>query len=515
MGARREPGIRNCIDGLASAVIFLVLMKYFAAEAYVIPSGSMQPTLIGSPWAGVQDRVLVDKTSYLARGPARWDVAAFRNPLRATQNLVKRVIGLPGETISIAGGNLHLVGADGEAVLRRPVALLDSQWREVFPARARRRGEQRLLGASFVAERGAWQEADGLLSLRQERADADAVLLFADASSGGLVDDPRDGLPDCVADAGIAAAGPSEAVQDVRVEFAVRGSAPDPDLRVELAIERPGHARRSFGLRIADGHGVLIAADEGGASATSTSFDVPLEGGAPCTLRFTHVDDECVAELDGREVARLDCAAFRTVDALIPDAGLGAVALRIEVRGAVDLLIAGLRIERDVQYRASCLATSAVTRFTVPADRYFVLGDEPRDSIDSRDWSVIAVGATGDGRLVDPRVHTRAEVLKGALRTVSSERLPEVDENPVFVPSESMVLFTDTIGELHELRGEPLPNPHVEFIDSLTVPWIRGADGDWQPALEAAPFVPRDAFLGRVVFVFWPLWPEYRLGVVR
>ncbi|MBI5852766.1 MAG: signal peptidase I [Planctomycetes bacterium] len=515
MGARREPGIRNGIDGLASAVIFLVLMKYFAAEAYVIPSASMQPTLIGSPQSGVQDRVLVDKTAYLAHGPRRWDVAAFRHPLRATQDLVKRVVGLPGETISIAGGNLHRVGADGEDVLRRPAELLRAQWREVFPARARRRGEERLLGASFVVERGEWQEKGGGLSLRQDGADAVAALRFADASPGGLVDDARDGLPDQVVDAGVAATGPNEAVQDVRAQLTVGAASPGPALSIELAIERPGHARRRFELAIAAGHGVLIAADEGGPRATSDPFDVPLAGGASCTLRFTHVDDECVAELGGREVARLDCRAFRTRDALVPDAGGGTVVLRIAVHGAAELRIAAIRIDRDVHYRASCIASPAPTRFTVPADRYFVLGDEPRNSIDSRDWAAITVGATSDGRLVDPRAHADAVAWKGALRTVASDRLPEVDENPIFVPGASTVLFTDTLGESHALRGEQVPNPHVEFIDSLTVPWLRGADGDWQPEIEFAPFVPRAAFLGRVVFVFWPTWPAFRLGVVR
>jgi signal peptidase I len=39
-----------------------VLLKYFALEAYVIPTPSMQPTLMGSPAAGQTDRILVDKS---------------------------------------------------------------------------------------------------------------------------------------------------------------------------------------------------------------------------------------------------------------------------------------------------------------------------------------------------------------------------------------------------------------------------------------------------------------------
>ena len=51
------------------AVVMALLLKYFIVEAYKIPTGSMQPTLIGDERSGIKDRILVDKLSYVLRDP--------------------------------------------------------------------------------------------------------------------------------------------------------------------------------------------------------------------------------------------------------------------------------------------------------------------------------------------------------------------------------------------------------------------------------------------------------------
>jgi signal peptidase I len=59
------------------AVAMALFLKHFVVEAYKIPTGSMQPTLIGDEAADVKDRILVDKVSYALGDPERWDVAVF------------------------------------------------------------------------------------------------------------------------------------------------------------------------------------------------------------------------------------------------------------------------------------------------------------------------------------------------------------------------------------------------------------------------------------------------------
>src|SRR5262245_53729182 len=70
--ARTTPGrvlVEN-IESLGIAIVMALVLKYFLIEAYKIPTGSMQPTIMGSPQ--VSDRVLVNKYIYLLSEPQRF-----------------------------------------------------------------------------------------------------------------------------------------------------------------------------------------------------------------------------------------------------------------------------------------------------------------------------------------------------------------------------------------------------------------------------------------------------------
>lgn len=69
------------------------------------------------------DRILVQKYVYSIRGPRRWDVAVFRNPQKPEQNYIKRLVGLPSEALLLFDGNIHVTPLDGD---RTPV---HGQWR--------------------------------------------------------------------------------------------------------------------------------------------------------------------------------------------------------------------------------------------------------------------------------------------------------------------------------------------------------------------------------------------------
>lgn len=93
---------------IAIAVIGTLLLRIFAFQPYSIPSPSMVPTL------EVGDRVLVSKFN---KDPARGDVIVFNRPpndqARSASDppvLIKRVIGLPGESISAKDGHVYVDG---------------------------------------------------------------------------------------------------------------------------------------------------------------------------------------------------------------------------------------------------------------------------------------------------------------------------------------------------------------------------------------------------------------------
>ncbi|MBP88486.1 MAG: signal peptidase I [Planctomycetaceae bacterium] len=73
------------------------------------------------------DRILVSKFAYGLSEPERWDVIVFKYPGNAKQNYIKRLVGLPGETLRIRHGDIHTIDADGNAqIIRKPPFKLKS-----------------------------------------------------------------------------------------------------------------------------------------------------------------------------------------------------------------------------------------------------------------------------------------------------------------------------------------------------------------------------------------------------
>lgn len=84
--------------------IIPLYIKSNLLEAYKIPSGGMVPTL------SVGDRIFVDKAIYKQSEPKRGDVAVFASPDDPGKNFIKRVVGLPGETIEVKDGKALING---------------------------------------------------------------------------------------------------------------------------------------------------------------------------------------------------------------------------------------------------------------------------------------------------------------------------------------------------------------------------------------------------------------------
>src|SRR5262245_51280820 len=105
-----------------------LVLKFFLVEAYQIPSGSMQPTILGDPGTGIFDRVLADKLTTMLRPPRRWEVMIFRFPSDERALYVKRIVGLPGEKLAIRGGDIWV---DGK-IARKPDPVVDSVLKDVF-----------------------------------------------------------------------------------------------------------------------------------------------------------------------------------------------------------------------------------------------------------------------------------------------------------------------------------------------------------------------------------------------
>ncbi len=154
--------IRRVVEGVVFLILAGLAVRTWYVEGLLVPfrvaSGSMAPTLLGPhfdlvcrdcgcplacdsctpprgrravcpncgyredwpgpDWALAGDRLLVDKLTFRLRPPQRWEVVAVREPEHAARVAIKRVVGLPGESVEIRDGDLYIVGR----IQRKPLA---------------------------------------------------------------------------------------------------------------------------------------------------------------------------------------------------------------------------------------------------------------------------------------------------------------------------------------------------------------------------------------------------------
>jgi signal peptidase I len=114
---RKRSSVREMFESICVAVILAFFVRTFVVQAFKIPSGSMEPNLL------IGDHLLVNKyvsAPTLTRAEAtllpiatiqRGDVIVFKHPKMPERDLIKRTLGLPGETIELRERRLYVNGA--------------------------------------------------------------------------------------------------------------------------------------------------------------------------------------------------------------------------------------------------------------------------------------------------------------------------------------------------------------------------------------------------------------------
>ena len=123
---KRSGGVRNTVEWvviIAVALIGAFLIRALVVQTFYIPSESMLPTL------QKQDRVLVNKLSYRMHAVHRGDIVVFEHSPGfdpAIKDLIKRVVGLPGETVQGMNGHVYVNGHElNEPYLRENTMTTD------------------------------------------------------------------------------------------------------------------------------------------------------------------------------------------------------------------------------------------------------------------------------------------------------------------------------------------------------------------------------------------------------
>jgi signal peptidase I len=134
-----KPVVRGFIAEWAVTLIMLLFGTTSVLQAFVIPSGSMESTLL------VGDHVLVDKLVYAPtdsfskhllpyRDVQRGDIIVFRHPLELNKTLVKRAIGVPGDRIRLENKRLILNGVSMDEPYANHIAASYNSYRDNFPS---------------------------------------------------------------------------------------------------------------------------------------------------------------------------------------------------------------------------------------------------------------------------------------------------------------------------------------------------------------------------------------------
>ncbi len=98
--------IISWVKTIVMALILAYLITHFIIVNAVVPSGSMETTVMTG------DRLVANRLSYAFGDPERYDIIVFKYPDDESTLFIKRIIGMPGETITIKDGNVYVEGED-------------------------------------------------------------------------------------------------------------------------------------------------------------------------------------------------------------------------------------------------------------------------------------------------------------------------------------------------------------------------------------------------------------------
>ncbi|HXL36171.1 MAG TPA: signal peptidase I [Ktedonobacteraceae bacterium] len=114
--------VREIIETLALTLVIFVVI-HFTVQNYMVDGPSMQPGLTNNQY------VLVNKLAYLFHAPERGDVIVFHWPIDTNKDLIKRVIGVPGDVIVIDSKTVRVNGVLlNEPYIMAPVNPAGNKW---------------------------------------------------------------------------------------------------------------------------------------------------------------------------------------------------------------------------------------------------------------------------------------------------------------------------------------------------------------------------------------------------
>jgi len=432
-----ETTVRKLAEFFVLGSIALLLIRTFLAEGYVIPSGSMAPTLIGihrdihctrcetvfshglegeisdlgkpvCPNCGNPelddellaksdgDRVLVQKHFYCFRAPRRWEVAVFSPRTGLGQPFIKRVVGLPGEEVRIRSGDLYINGKLARKELQDQQAMRVLVYDHDHLARDHafnpRWVTHPVQGPEQVSS--AWQPVPGgfmsrsgvraggeidWLSYRHWQPDRECtgpVRDFLAYNGAGLGGDYR--VDDLMLECDVALN-----QRDQSLHFAF-GKAQD---RLEVSLSSGLDSMPEVRM-----NGAVVPVRPGSGKLTVSPSDSPIFS----NVVASYFDHRLWIVIDGR-------LAFDPIDFEAEDSGPPASTplLAVGAGGSGSTTLKHLRVYRDIYYTPQLSGAyqagfGVAEPYRLGPDEFFLLGDNSEISLDSRFWPTGPVVRRGE-----------------------------------------------------------------------------------------------------------------------
>jgi signal peptidase I len=435
----RAAEIANTFEWLITAFILAFVFRAFVMEAFRIPTGSMADTLMGAhfrvrclqcgtdyphgytpgrpnmkdtippepthlpparcPSCGYEmrytahtplklpvdngDRILVLKSLYQFVEPKRWDVIVFKNPLNPSENYIKRLIGLPNETIEIVDGDIFINGQ----VARKPAKVQQEQWTPIYQhdfqpiaPEEKNFNNKHSWRMPFDFGNSAWfADTQNPTQLRLESASQEMHTLTYGAPSAN---DFRATYAYNIA----SRYGQPPVASDLMVRFYATSGQTQGKIGVAIykyGIKYSGWIDQQGEMQIKQGDTTL-----------KQQIVAPIESAKPTEVRFAVVDRRLKLTY-GSHTLSVDLDGSRHGLALKRDRTPS-----VHITGAGTWTLAHVALFRDIHYTSKSIHSrqGRATEnhpFTLHQDEFFVLGDNSPNSEDGRWWNTPTAASRG------------------------------------------------------------------------------------------------------------------------
>lgn len=475
-----EGSVKDTIESILVAFMLAFIFRAFVVEAFVIPTGSMAPTLLGAhmrfrcpdcgypydvnfsgrqsgtddidipvsagsnrsfalfcPNCGYRlprdnaadpdndaidapvrygDRILVLKYLYMFQEPTRWDVVVFKSPVEPStydfqQNYIKRLVGLPGDSIAILDGDVYIgkgESVESFTVQSKPRRVQEALWRIVSDSDYLPRGLGREIVGPNDRKEGAdqdWQQPWKQLTNQSGWTVPDlktgrtftfsnpngAASIIFDAAANPRKYSLSEWLAYDVTDGqsgdsyNLNPQPPAANVSDIKLEFFYQRNAGDGALTAEISKRD-----RKFQAVLTQSDAKLLMDGQ----LVGQSMALPKTSG-PVHVELMNVDYRVSLRINNVEVAATTPADYSpNIQKLIQEFQTNATAPKPTVQITADSQtseISHLSLWRDVYYRnnngGNPLPWANPNRvMELGKDEFFVLGDNSQVSLDARYW---------------------------------------------------------------------------------------------------------------------------------